>query len=331
MAKPLALTMGDPGGIGPDIAIKAWLERRRLGVPPFLLIASPDVISDRAARLGVDLPLALSSPEAASHAFADALPILPLAAPVPRACGTTSPEVAAGVIESIDRGVGLTLSGALAAVVTSPIAKEPLLRSGFPHPGHTDYLGVLAAAHTGKAATAVMMLWSPDLAVVPVTVHIPLAAVPAALTTKLILETARITARDLRSRFGIATPRLAFCGLNPHAGEGGTLGRQELDLIAPAIVTLRSEGIDAQGPYPADTMFHERARSGYDAAIAMYHDQALIPLKTLAFDTGVNVTLGLPFVRTSPDHGTAFSIAGTGEARADSLIEALKLAERLSR
>ncbi|GGE46865.1 4-hydroxythreonine-4-phosphate dehydrogenase [Agaricicola taiwanensis] len=330
MTKPLALTMGDPGGIGPDIAIKAWLERTRRGVPPFLLLASPELIRDRAERLGVELSLVTSTPAEAVEIFSRALPVLPLKSPVPLACGTASVESAAAVIEAIDRGVDLTISGAVAAVVTNPIAKEPLLKAGFPHPGHTDYLGVLAAAHTGTASTAVMMLWSKELAVVPVTVHIPLAKVPAVLTADLIVETARITSHDLSTRFGIPSPRLAFCGLNPHAGEGGTLGSEEQDIIIPAIARLRIEGINASGPYPADTMFHADARTGYDAVIAMYHDQALIPLKTLAFDSGVNVTLGLPFVRTSPDHGTAFKIAGTGQAKADSLIEALKLADRIA-
>jgi 4-hydroxythreonine-4-phosphate dehydrogenase len=175
-----------------------------------------------------------------------------------------------------------------------------------------------------------MMIWSETLAVVPVTIHIPLRDVPGALTADLIVETGRIVARDLSARFGIASPRLALAGLNPHAGESGSLGSEDRDIVEPAIARLRAEGIDARGPYPADTMFHDRAREGYDVALAMYHDQALIPIKTLAFDDGVNVTLGLPFVRTSPDHGTAFDIAGKGVARPDSLIAALKLASRLA-
>lgn len=322
--------MGDPGGIGPDIAISAWLQRNQAAVPPFLLIACPDLIRDRAQRMGLSVPLKAATPANAAHIFANALPILPLTAKVPSACGTTSVNVAAGVLESIDRAVDLVFAGELSAVVTNPIAKEPLLRSGFPHPGHTDYLGVLATQHSGQPVTAVMMLWSVALAVVPVTVHIPLSQVAAALTSDLIVNTATIVDHDLRKRFGISAPRLAISGLNPHAGEGGTLGYEDETIVAPAIRMLRANGIDAQGPLPADTMFHEAARRGYDAAIAMYHDQALIPIKTLAFDTGVNVTLGLPFIRTSPDHGTAFSIAGTGTARASSLIEALKLAARLS-
>jgi 4-hydroxythreonine-4-phosphate dehydrogenase len=214
--------------------------------------------------------------------------------------------------------------------VTCNIAKKPLYDGGFSFPGHTEYLAHLATLYTGKTTMPVMMLAGPDLRTVPVTIHIPLSQVPQALTTELIVATARITAADLRNRFGLGKPRLAISGLNPHAGEGGAMGNEDQDVIAPAIATLRAEGIDAFGPLPADTMFHPRARAGYDAALCMYHDQALIPAKALAFDEAVNVTLGLPFIRTSPDHGTAFDIAGKGIARPDSLIAALKLAHQLA-
>jgi 4-hydroxythreonine-4-phosphate dehydrogenase len=217
------------------------------------------------------------------------------------------------------------------AVVTNPIAKSVLYRSGFSDPGHTEYLARLAAEFSGgQVPQPVMMLWSPELAVVPVTVHMPLRDVPARLTRDLIVTTGRIVAHDLAGRFGIPHPRLAFAGLNPHAGEDGALGAEDADIIAPAVATLRAEGFDVRGPLPADTMFHAAARARYDAALCMYHDQALIPIKTLAFDHGVNVTLGLPFVRTSPDHGTAFDIAGTGRANPDSLAAALRLAHRLA-
>jgi 4-hydroxythreonine-4-phosphate dehydrogenase len=217
-----------------------------------------------------------------------------------------------------------------AALVTNPIAKQVLYRAGFAHPGHTEFLGHLAAGLTGRPQHPVMMLWSETLAVVPVTVHIALSAVSSTLTSQSILSTGRIVAHDLQRRFGIDRPRLAVCGLNPHAGEAGTMGREEGDVIEPALAQLRDEGIDVAGPFPADTMFHARARGGYDAAIAMYHDQALLPIKTLAFDEAVNVTLGLPFVRTSPDHGTAFDIAARGIARPDSLVAAIRLAGRLA-
>jgi 4-hydroxythreonine-4-phosphate dehydrogenase len=214
--------------------------------------------------------------------------------------------------------------------VTNPIAKHVLYDAGFRHPGHTEFLAALAAEPGGPAPHPVMMLWSEELAVVPVTVHIALQAVPQALTTELIVRTARIVARDLRERFGIARPRLAIAGLNPHAGENASMGTEDRDVIQPAVAQLAEDQIAVEGPLPADTMFHSRARRRYDAALAMYHDQALIPIKTIAFDEAVNVTLGLPFVRTSPDHGTAFDIAGRGIARPDSLIAAIKLAARLS-
>ena len=244
--------------------------------------------------------------------------------------GRPDPANAAGIVEAIDRAVADCLAGDAAAVVTCPIAKKPLYDAGFRFPGHTEYLAHLASLRTGTEIMPVMLLAGPELRTVPVTIHIALADVPKALTTELIVATARITAADLASRFGIARPRLAVAGLNPHAGEGGAMGREDELVIRPAIDRLRAEGIDAFGPLPADTMFHARARAGYDVAICMYHDQALIPAKALAFDDAVNVTLGLPFIRTSPDHGTAFDIAGKGIARADSLLAALRLARRLA-
>ena len=265
----------------------------------------------------------------ASTVFDRALPVLPLPHAVKAQPGRPDPAHAPAVIASIETAVDLARRGEAAAVVTNPIAKHVLYQAGFRHPGHTEFLASLAAEHGAEPPHPVMMLWSEALAVVPVTVHIPLRAVPAVLTTDLILRTARIVARELRTRFGVAQPRLALAGLNPHAGESGTLGDEDEAVIAPAVEVLRREGIAAEGPIPADTMFHARARSRYDAALAMYHDQALIPIKTIAFDEAVNVTLGLPFVRTSPDHGTAFDIAGRGIARPDSLMAALRLAARL--
>ena len=323
---PLALTVGDPSGIGPEIAIEAWRLRETRAVPPFYLLADPALIERRAA----DVPLQIVEPGAARETFAVALPVVPLANRLSDKPGVPLRENAAGIVEAIDRAVGDTLAGRAAALVTCPIAKKPLYEAGFRFPGHTEYLAHLAEAHLGAVAFPVMMLAGPDLRAVPVTIHIALSEVPRRLTRDLILTTARITAHDLRTRFGIARPRLALAGLNPHAGESGAMGAEDEAIIRPAVEALKAEGIDAFGPLPADTMFHPRARAGYDAAICMYHDQALIPAKALAFDETVNVTLGLPFIRTSPDHGTAFDIAGKGEARPDSLIAALKLARQLA-
>jgi 4-hydroxythreonine-4-phosphate dehydrogenase len=327
---PLALTTGDPSGIGPEIAIAAWFRRAEYAVPPFYLLSDPSSVAASALRVGLEIPIVETAPSEAAALFSDALPVVPLTARFSDAPGVPDKANAGGIIEAIDRAVSDTLSGRASAVVTCPIAKKPLYDAGFRFPGHTEYLAHLATLETGAEVSPVMMLAGPDLRAVPVTIHIPLAEVPGALTKEAILRTARITAQDLKSRFGIANPRLAVSGLNPHAGEGGAMGAEEQTIIGPAIETLRGENIDAFGPLPADTMFHPRARETYDAAICMYHDQALIPAKALAFDETVNVTLGLPFIRTSPDHGTAFDIAGKGVARPDSLIAALKLARRLA-
>ncbi len=244
--------------------------------------------------------------------------------------GEPAATSAPAAIASIDRAVADVVSGVAAAVVTNPVAKSVLYKGGFTDPGHTEYLAKLSFQQTGNPAWPVMMLWSPEVAVVPVTIHVPFKEVPQRLTRDLIFETGRVVARDLIDRFGIVQPRLAIAGLNPHAGEEGAMGKEDATVVRPAIERLVADGIDARGPLPADTMFHEAARQTYDAALCMYHDQALIPIKTLAFDHAVNVTLGLPFVRTSPDHGTAFDIAGTGKANPSSLVAALKLAARLA-
>nr|WP_255616645.1 4-hydroxythreonine-4-phosphate dehydrogenase PdxA [Microvirga puerhi] len=323
------MTQGDPAGIGPELTLKAWLQRKEARLPPFAILTDPVFLTRVAETFGWDVPIQSVAPEEAVSVFDTALPVIPLLANVSANSGKPDPSNARSIIESIETAVTLVRNGAGAAVVTNPIAKHVLYQAGFTHPGHTEFLASLAS-DGGDTPHPVMMLWSETLAVVPVTVHIPLASVPMALTTDLIVRTGRIVARDLRSRFGIAHPRLALAGLNPHAGENGTMGREDDDIVAPAIAALRAEGIEATGPLPADTMFHARARSRYDAALAMYHDQALIPIKTIAFDDAVNVTLGLPFVRTSPDHGTAFDIAGKGLARPDSLMAALGLAAHLS-
>jgi 4-hydroxythreonine-4-phosphate dehydrogenase len=327
---PLALTLGEPAGIGPDIAIAAWWNRAALDLPAFYLIADPDHLARRAEQLGVPVPLRSVTPAAAAAAFATALPVVDLELAVDAAPGRPDASSAPAAIAAIRRAVADVMAGEASAIVTNPVAKNVLYKSGFAEPGHTEFLARLAAEATGTALHPVMMLWSPELAVVPVTIHLPLAQVPGTLDRDLIVTTGRIVDRDLRDRFGIARPRLAVAGLNPHAGEEGALGPEDLAVVKPAVDRLRAEGIDARGPLPADTMFHAAARASYDAALAMYHDQALIPIKTLAFDHAVNVTLGLPFVRTSPDHGTAFDIAGTGRADPSSLIAAIRLAARLA-
>lgn len=328
-AKPLALTLGEPAGIGPDITISAWLRRRELNLPAFYLLGDEALIARRARALGADIRIVSVSPGEAVAAFTDALPVVATGERATAEPGKPDASSAAAALASIRRAVTDVREGRAGAVVTNPIAKSVLYRSGFRHPGHTEYLAELAAEN-GRVPQPVMMLWSPRLTVVPVTIHVSIRDALAQLTTELIVSTIRIVATELKSRFGIARPRVAVSGLNPHAGEDGSLGYEEQTVIAPALKVLRNEGVEAKGPLPADTMFHEAARSTYDCAVCMYHDQALIPIKTIAFDDAVNVTLGLPFIRTSPDHGTAFDIAGTGKANPASLIAALQLASRMA-
>jgi 4-hydroxythreonine-4-phosphate dehydrogenase len=328
---PLALTLGEPAGIGPDIAIAAWRNRHRLGLPPFYLVGNAEFIVKRAALLGQSVPITVTSQAEAARVFAESLPVLDVKEPISAAPGEPDETSAPAAIASIRQAVLDVVEGRACGLVTNPIAKNVLYRSGFAEPGHTEFLATLATGFWQRPYHPVMMLWAPELAVVPVTIHLPLTQVITKLTTDLIVETGVIVATDLRDRFGIATPRLAVAGLNPHAGEQGALGIEDDAIVAPAVERLKQSGINARGPLPADTMFHAAARAGYDAALCMYHDQALIPVKTLAFDHAVNVTLGLPFVRTSPDHGTAFDIAGTGKADPTSLVAAIKLAERLTR
>jgi 4-hydroxythreonine-4-phosphate dehydrogenase len=330
MILPLALTIGEPAGIGPDITLAAWSRRRETALPGFYVLGDPAHLRRRAERLRLDVPIITVTPAQALATFDDALPVVDLGVTVTAEPGVPDASSAPAAIGAIDRAVADVFSGTAAAVVTNPIAKNVLYRAGFTDPGHTEYLARLSTARTGKPVRSVMMLWSQTLAVVPVTIHIPLRDVPQALDAALIEETARITAHDLKERFGINRPRLAFAGLNPHAGENDTIGHEDAAIIAKVVDRLRAEGFDVRGPLPADAMFHAAARATYDAALCMYHDQALIPIKTLAFDNAVNVTLGLPFVRTSPDHGTAFDIAGSGRADPSSLIAALLLAARLT-
>jgi 4-hydroxythreonine-4-phosphate dehydrogenase len=306
------------------------LKRAALGLAPFYLIGDPKFTARRAAELGLDVPIAEVTPGKAAAAFATALPVVDGGVAVTARPGRPDDSSAPAAIASIRRAVADVFAGSARAVVTNPVAKNVLYRSGFVEPGHTEFLARLASEKTGKPLHPVMMLWAPELAVVPVTIHLPLAEAPLALSTELIVTTGRIVAHDLKTRFRLARPRLAIAGLNPHAGEDGAMGSEDAAVVAPAVRQLVADGIDARGPLPADSMFHASARANYDAALCMYHDQALIPVKTLAFDHAVNVTLGLPFVRTSPDHGTAFDIAGSGRADPSSLIAALQLAARLT-
>ena len=329
MVKPLALTLGEPAGIGPDIAIKAWLSRNELKLPAFYLLGDRDFVAKRAKILGLNIELACVSAEQAVAAFASALPIVATGRVATAQPGQPDETSAEAALASVRRAVADVVAGQASAIVTNPIAKSVLYRAGFRHPGHTEFLAELAASG-GDTAQPVMMLWSPVLAVVPVTIHLPLRDAVTTLSSDLIVSTARILVADLKARFGLTAPRLAVTGLNPHAGEDGTLGTEDRDIVAPAVEILRAEGIAVRGPLPADTLFHDAARKTYDCAICMYHDQALIPIKTIAFDDAVNVTLGLPFIRTSPDHGTAFDIAGTGRANPASLIAALRLAARMA-
>jgi 4-hydroxythreonine-4-phosphate dehydrogenase len=329
MAKPLALTIGEPAGIGPDITINAWLRRNELKLPAFYLLGDREFLEHRATALGLKVRFADVRAEDALDAFAEALPVVATGHPASAPPGQPDDTSADAATASIRQAVNDVLAGRASAVVTNPIAKSVLYRTGFRHPGHTEFLAELAATD-GHTLQPVMMLWSPALVVVPVTIHVPLLEAITQLSADLIMTTVRIVNAALKAHFRLANPRFAVSGLNPHAGEDGTLGTEELRIVTPAIESLRAEGIRIAGPLPADTMFHDAARKTYDCAICMYHDQALIPVKTLAFDDAVNVTLGLPFIRTSPDHGTAFDIAGTGLANPSSLIAALRLAARLA-
>ena len=321
---PLALTMGEPAGIGGEIALKAWLALR--GEARFFSVDDPERLRSTAKSLGLDVPIVeIASPSEVDAVFPTALPVQPLRLAVQPEPGKPNGANALAVIESIDRAVAMASRRDIAGMVTNPINKEILLHAGFEHAGHTDYLAKLA----GGCAVE-MMLACPQLRVVPMTVHLPLRVAIERVNRNAVIGCVRRTARALSEDFGVVRPRLVVTGLNPHAGEGGEIGREDLEEIAPAIAILRDEGLDVRGPLPADSLFHPGARAGYDAAICMYHDQALIPIKTIDFFNGVNVTLGLPFIRTSPDHGTAFDIAGRGIARADSLVAAIRLAAELA-
>ncbi|WP_436641349.1 4-hydroxythreonine-4-phosphate dehydrogenase PdxA [Microbaculum sp. FT89] len=328
---PLVVTMGEPAGVGPELIGLSWLALRAGPPCPFYCLADPDFLSSRLKSAGVPVPvITVECPDEVDAAFGEGIPVMRLESRVRAGTpGNPSTEDAPAVLEAIERAVTDVIDGRACGVVTAPVQKETLYDAGFAFPGHTEFLGDLARRR-GLDAYPVMMIASDELRVVPVTVHVPIADVSRLLTEDLIVETSRIVARELTAKFGIAAPRLAVAGLNPHAGEGGRIGTEDRDVVAPAVAALVAEGIGAHGPQAADTLFHASARRSYDAAICMYHDQALIPIKTIAFDDAVNVTLGLPFVRTSPDHGTALSLAGTGKANPSSFVAAIRMAWRMS-
>lgn len=323
---PLAVTMGEPAGVGGELSLKAW-QARHSGSRPFFVLDDPDRLADLALRLGIDVRLQeISDPREAASAFSSALPVLAVRLHVPSTPGRPDVANAAATIEAIERAVRFAQEGLVAGIVTNPIQKKTLQDAGFRHPGHTEFLAELAGG-----VEVAMMLACPQLRVVPVTIHLSLAEAVRALQAETIVRAGRITTLGLRTLFGIERPRLAVAALNPHAGEQGAMGDEERRIIVPAIEALRREGIEASGPAPADTLFHAAARPAYDVALCMYHDQALIPIKTIDFAGGVNVTLGLPFVRTSPDHGTALDIAGTGRADPTSLLAAIDMADDMAR
>ena len=316
---PLAVSLGDPAGVGPEIVAKAWAQRAEKALPPFFAVGDPRSV----AQVWAGPVIEITGPAAAAAAFATGLPILPVWGSGVIQPGRPDLAGAQVAFDSLERAMALVLAGQAGALVTAPVSKAQLYEIGFRYPGQTEFVTDRCGL---QADDTVMMLAGPGLRVVPMTTHVPLSAVSALLTPERIVASARVTAHGLRRDFGVATPRLVLAGLNPHAGEGGAIGREEIEVMEPAIALLRAEGIDITGPHAADTLFPPRARERYDAALCGYHDQALVPIKTLFFDDGVNITLGLPVVRTSPDHGTAFGIAGQDRAVPGAMIAAIAMA-----
>ena len=326
---PLAVSMGEPAGIGPDLLLRLYADRQALELPPFVVFGQAGFLRERALRLGLSIDIRSASATDATELFAAALPVIEIDGLVPDKPGVPSPMSAPVVLGAIAEAVKATLNGTCRALVTAPIHKGALYAAGFRHPGHTEYLAALCAGD-GEPRQPVMMLAHGALRTVPLTIHVPIAKVPGLITTALILTTIRTLAHDLRTRFGIEAPRIGVAGLNPHAGEAGGIGMEEVDIIGPAVAALVHEGLLVEGPFPADTLFYPPHWRRYDAVVAMYHDQALIPIKTVAFEEAVNITLGLPIVRTSPDHGTAFDLAGTGNGSTASFLAAIRLADQLT-
>jgi 4-hydroxythreonine-4-phosphate dehydrogenase len=329
MTAPLAVTMGEPAGIGPDLLLRLYAERHERQLPPFALFGNLDFLRARAERVGLDVTMESVAVDDAGGLFDSVLPVIEIAGQVADTPGQTDRHAARVVIDAIREAVKATMTGRCRAVVTAPIHKGALYHAGFTHPGHTEFLAELCAIG-GHVPLPVMMLAHDDLRTIPLTIHVPIRDVPGLISRTLILDTIKVIAHDLRTRFHIAAPRIAVAGLNPHAGEGGTIGREDVEIIGPAVGDAVAAGIDAVGPLPGDTLFYPPHWRQYDAVLAMYHDQALIPIKTVAFDAGVNVTLGLPIVRTSPDHGTAFNLAGTGRASPSSFAAALAMADQMT-
>ncbi|MEP5780205.1 MAG: 4-hydroxythreonine-4-phosphate dehydrogenase PdxA [Hyphomicrobiales bacterium] len=331
----LLVTLGEPGSIGPELILKIWQERQTNGVPPFVYVANQDFIEKRATALGLTVPTCdwhnVSGTQQLNQIFNDTLPVINLNHTIHDEIGTADPKNGPAVIEAIETAVRLIHQGHADGLITAPINKKSLYNAGFAHPGHTEFLGKLANQWDGGPHRAVMMLAGPELRTVPATLHIPLKDVPEALDGDALIDLIQITNHELKHRFGIEKPRIVVTGLNPHAGEEGSMGHEDDAIIRPAIETAQSQGIVVSGPHPADTLFYRERRTTYDAAIAMYHDQALLPVKTIAFDETVNITLGLPFIRTSPDHGTALDIAGQGVARPNSMLAALKMTNEMAR
>ncbi|MBA5724225.1 4-hydroxythreonine-4-phosphate dehydrogenase PdxA [Candidatus Liberibacter sp.] len=329
LSSPLVLTQGDPAGIGPDISLKAWLNRKNRAVPPFLYIGDPDVLRSRAKQLNITVPLYETDCSNAISIFTHALPIISSPCGAKIIAGIPKSATVPSTIATIEKAVSLTLSGKALAMVTNPISKSVFYEADFKFPGHTEFLAELVQRNIGMTCKPVMMLAGPRLRAVPITIHIPLTKISQTLSQQLIIETCHTVYHAMEEYFNIKNPRLAVSGLNPHAGENANIGLEECNIICPAIAQLQNENIQISGPLSADSMFHDSARQHYDVAICMYHDQALIPTKTLDFNETVNITLGLPFIRTSPDHGTAFNIAGTKGSQEDSLLSALKMGARL--
>lgn len=329
-ATPLAVSMGEPAGVGPDIILQLFAQRAAIDLPPFIVYGHADFLRARAARFGLDVDIKPAGPAEAAEVFKTSLPVVDVEGLVPDHPGKASPVSGHVVIEAIRQAVHDTLAGACRGLVTAPINKAALYAAGFRHPGHTEFLASLCA-RDGVEQHPVMMLAHEGLRVVPMTIHVAISDVPKLITRGLLQQTVQIVHHDLRTRFGIEAPRIAVAGLNPHAGEGGSIGREDVEIIGPAVIGLAQDGIAVEGPFPADTLFYPPHWRAFDAVIAMYHDQALIPIKTVAFDSAVNLTMGLPIVRTSPDHGTAYDLAGTGKASTASFLAALRMADRMTR
>jgi len=329
---PIAVTIGEPSGVGPEVVMKAWFKRKEFSLAPFFVIGSAELLQKQAALLNLHIPISvITAPGQAIHVFENTLPVLDFNYGSDFAFAAPSPDTASMVISSIDKAVELILAGKACAMTTAPIHKAALYSAGFNSPGHTEYLAELCEKHTGENYHPVMMLACAELCVVPLTIHVALKDVPGLISYALLVKTIGTIHEAMKKYFGLQFPSIAVSGLNPHAGEDNAMGLEDSEIIAPAIDALKKKGIRLRGPMPADTMFHKAARAKYDVALCMYHDQALIPVKTLDFDGGVNVTLGLPIIRTSPDHGTALDIAGKGLANPTSMINSLKLAERMSK